>query len=149
MPADTDPATPRRHAQSIVHAQGDDGRSAHSGQADNLCAIGAPSKVFSPYLGARVKEGNAFTGQRIFCLRPGSFELVAAITGQPEIGQSCFTAFRPWNNMINSHWDPGIGFRGQAIAAAMPAFFRQFLAQASRDVELAHPTSLDGSGEGN
>ena len=148
MPAHTNPTTPCRNDQRVIHAQRDEGSSPHSSQTDDLCAIGAPGKVFGPDLSTRIEKWYSLTGQWIFGVSAAPFELVAATACQTEIGEDCLPSFRLRQDVVNGRRNDRIGPGSLAVTTAMMALRSQFLPQTDGGAALAHPASRSDSGGG-
>ena len=148
MPAYAYPTTTRINYNFIVHVQRYDRCAANGCQTYHPRPRGVPGKVFTPHLGAWVKEGYNLACQRITGCGDAAFEFVATPTGKAEVVKRSWAALRLWNDVVNRHGLPGVRFGGVAIHAPPIVGGEKLLSQVGEKVMLAHAASRNVSAGG-
>ena len=115
MPSRANPTPPRVHDDGIVQIQCDNRGATGCGQSYQVNGGIVPFEMIVPNLGARMKEPDAFAGERIESGDGCAFEFVATPAGKAEVVKCGRATLRFWNDVVKRHGLPGVRFRGVAI----------------------------------
>jgi len=117
MPSRANPTPPRVHDDGIVQIQCDNRGATGCGQSDQVNGGIVPFEMIVPNLGARMKEPDAFAGERIESGDGCAFEFVATPTGKAEVVKLGYAALRFGNDVIERHRLTGCRGGSMAVRA--------------------------------
>lgn len=150
MPSNLCPASSGFDDFQVIHIQRNDCSPACGRNANNLCAICAPTKMGAPLLPSRMKEREHLTRLRIDFSGFRPFVFVTRMAGRTEIFPLSFTTHSFCNDVINDQPSTGNRDSSLAVCAVPKKVMNDGPAQGTRDVGGAHSSSsCISSGAGN
>lgn len=115
--------------QRVIEVECGDSSATLRGQADDLCATGAPAKMTAPVIPARMKQTNAPASARITRELLLAFELIAERTTQTEIVKFRCAACHAWRDVVNVKPRHRHFLRGLTVFTAIPGSTNDSLAE--------------------